>query len=537
MKSRFAMALFVTLFSVLSLGCGPEGDNNVEDDTDDNEITLPLPAPTAVISLASACSGSYCGNNGNSHKGSGVGIWSAKNTEAPSASLDIELSNVANKEIMVVFTNEGHNVPYYFPNIYVDTSLKKNIYEESTEDFDETIHFNKKVDLQKLLEQDDVKKSKSISPKVWNTGDKESWIIEPYDKRESRTAILVAKGSSSGRNINFWVESSEYQSTKISQDTIRNIANKFVTLYSYAVSLAGEPWGTHGYGNLIAGSNQPLNIVFVNFDNNNKGGGVAGYFYGRNNFLNAEGSNEALALFIDTETIYAKGTLVALSTIMHEFTHAINFYQRDILIDDDFDTFLEEMSANMMEDVLSNMISTTYSDTIDRYSSWIKNATFYNVDFSNWKSESSYYDITASFGAFLLRQYGVEFYKNLFITHSDPSISKAKLKSLNILDKVIKPYNNSGGLGRALRHWGASIALLPYNASPSGFGYPRKISGGFTLKEIDGNSYINTRKLPTSSPSVLRPHANFPFLRRATNGIYKESFVVPQNVSVTIVVK
>ncbi|MDR0580060.1 MAG: hypothetical protein LBG21_05600 [Campylobacteraceae bacterium] len=536
MRNIFVAALFI-LFGILSSGCG------LDDISDEPDIPLPLSAPTITKTLTVGCGGNYCGSSENNYTGSGIGIWHTKNSEALSANLDVKLYNVADKEITVIFTNEGSN-SVYLPNITIDASLLKNIYSnEFVQDFNKIIHFERRVDLKELVKQDVLKNQNiELTPsKAWSKGSQKTWLIKPFDTLEKRQATLIEQASSDGRIINFWVEDDEFQINKITETILNDIISKFSNIYKRAVNLAGEPWGAHGHSRLIP-SDQPLNIVLANFDKNGLPYGIVGYFWGTNNFLSKynSNSNEALAIFVDTETIYNNniGILYAVSTMAHELTHAINFYQHDILSNgDSFDTFLEEMSAVMMEDIVDSQLDEVYSDIADRYIKWLADSSNYNHDFTNWNKGSGSYDIAASFGAFLLRQHGIEFYKDLLKTHSDSSALSAKASSLNILDKTIKKYN-SKGLEDTLQKWGASIAMMPDGKSPENFGYPKKnIDSGFYLKALDGSSYASVRKLPTSSPSILKTRGNFPFLRKASNGIYEESFIVPLNVSVSIIVK
>ncbi|MDR2341864.1 MAG: hypothetical protein LBD84_02330 [Campylobacteraceae bacterium] len=537
MKNIFIATLFI-FFNILLSGCGSDSSS------DKSDTLIPLSVPTITKTLLAGCSGNYCGSNGNSYTGNGIGIWHSKNSEAPSANLDIKLYNIANKDIMIVFTNEGNNA-VSLPNITIDTSLKNIRSDELVQNSHEIIHFERRVDFKELLKEDVLKNQniKSVSPKVWSKGNQETWLIKPYDTLEKRTATLKEQISSNGRTINFWVEDSEFQTNKITAAILSSTIDKFSSIYKRVVSLAGEPWGAHEHPKLIP-NNQPLNIVFANFDKNSEPFGVVGYFWGTNNFLSKydSNSNEALVIFVDTETIYHNninnGILYSVSTMAHELTHAINFYQHDVLSNgDSFDTFLEEMSAVMMEDIVSSQIDAVYSDIADRYTKWLADSSNYNYDFTDWSKGSSNYDIIASFGAFLLRQHGIEFYKDLLKTHSDSSSLSDKESSLNILDKTIKKYNNKG-LKDALQKWGTGIAMLPADKSPENFGYPEKpIDGGFYLKALDGGSYASARKLPTSSPSALKARGNFPFLRKASNGKYEESFIVPHDVSVTVIIK
>jgi hypothetical protein len=514
-------------------------------------------------SLTPGCSGSYCGASGLSYTGNGVGVWSYINDGTYWVNLNVSLSNVANRDITIVFTNTAEssvNMPY----IPVNTALHSEMspkYAKHTDTFNRIPDFIRDFNPKDLLSKSqNMQDYPLLLAKTYSKGDERKWDVSVEDKQgnsvyENRTATLKEKQTlSNGLTVNIWVENSEYASDKVNDAIISRILQSLETIVVSAENLIGKPWGTRN-GSYYIPSDQPLDITLVNFDKNGKAGGVLGYFWGINNVLNNEipasweekgHSNEALVVFVDTETLYkdANGTLYGISTIAHEFTHAVHFYQRYVLMNDGFDTFLNEMSAIMMEDIIAKKIDNEFNDAKFRYIDWHKESD-YRYDFADWSlGGDRNYDVAGSFGAYLLRQHGVEFYKTLFKTRGDSSANcgesntpACRLRSLKILDKAIKTYNGEG-LKRALSRWGASIAMFPSNASPNGFGYPVKYSGGFEFEEFDGSAYKQYRTLPTSSPASLPAHGHFPFLRKGSSGgSYSETFSVPPNVSVSIVVK
>ncbi|MDR1976042.1 MAG: hypothetical protein LBQ18_03525 [Campylobacteraceae bacterium] len=490
--------------------------------------------------LVSDCSGaSSCISDENIYAGNGIGVWSYKNNGAGGVDLNISISNTANKDITVVFTNEGDN-DVRLPYIKVDTTLKKETYgEQAVGTIKYTPRTVRQVDLEEFVRQDDQGlplQLQTPSYKTWSLNSNNAWYVETGEAGKRRTAIATLKKQTAvlGRTINIWVEDDEFGNEKIDDAKIDDIASNVNTIYTNVVNIAGEPWGAHSQSYFIS-KDQPLDVVLVNFDNDSDPGGMVGYFDPNNNFINKNEFNAALAIFIDTETyyLYGDGKDVTLSTIAHELTHAINFYQRYILMgsSNQFDVFLDEMSAVMMEDVLSKKISSAFNDVRLRYKDWLKEP-LYHCDFKKWEEcngDSVYsYSVAGSFGAFLLRQYGIDFYKTLFRTSSS--------SSLNVLNEAIKKSDNRG-LPHALRNWGASIAMFPTSVKPEGFGYPALKDGGFELEAFDGNDYKSYRKLPISSPSTLAAHAHFPFLRKSSNYAYEETFTVPKGVSVSVIVK
>jgi hypothetical protein len=489
------------------------------------------------------CDGSSCGSNLILYTGTNVGVWSYKNSGSSSVKFDISVSDLPDKEITIVYTNEGtSNVN--LPSISINTALKNEIYPDFSQTYvDDTFNYIpdeiKNFELPELTEQYN-EPNFNLTPlyATWNVGNKLNWNVSSTFSPVSRAVTLKKQTKVSSRTVNIWVEDSEYGSGKIDDAKINEIASSISNVYTNVISLTGELWGTHRYSNLIS-NDQPLNMVFVNLNKDGQPFGTVGYFWARDNYLKTSvvDSNEALAMVVDTETYYLKnsagidGKFYILSTIAHELTHAANFYQRDVSMGgtNGYDTFLEEMTAVMMEDIISSKIS--YNDIggkNGRYAQWL-GAPLYHQNFADWKSSNvASYNVAGSFGAYLLRQYGTKFYKTLLKTSGS---------SISTIDNAIKVYD-SDGLAKALRNWGASIAMFPAATAPKGFGYPEYSDNGFKLEAFDGNTYRQYRKLPTSSPSTLAPNAHFPFLRKTTSGgVYSESFSVPKGVGISVVIK
>jgi hypothetical protein len=538
---KLLLAQLIVLFLV---GCGGSGNGSDQSGNTEGQGGGKDPSGNSAPSFTSDCSENYCGSNANTYTGIGIGAWHYKNNSDKNVALNVSLSNVTDKNITIVFTNEGSN-KVQLPHITVNTALKSKMNVKNAGYIDT---FNYIPDNIKKFNFKDLtlQKSKSyqntnyqIAANTWGVNDQKHW----YVSKEQRIATLKKQETISGLTVNIWLENSEYGDKKITDATIDKISSRLDDVVRNVVSIAGEPWGTHQYSNLIP-SNQPLNIVLANFNQDGQGFGTIGYFYPLNNFINdsasIKDSNEALAIFVDTETIYDNrtddGILYGISTIAHELTHAVHFYKRLVVTGEGFDTFLNEMTAIMMEDIVAQDIDSTFNNVKLRYVQWHKD-TLYGHNFADWITDDDSddsYDIAGSFGAFLLRQHGVNFYKTLFTARSDLSASN---KSLNILDKAIKEYNGEG-LGRALQRWGASIAMLPANESPKGFGYPMRYDNNdFYFEGFDRNDYKKYRTLPEKSPETLEGYAHFPFLRKPIGNTYTEEFTVPSNVSVSIIVQ
>ncbi|WP_187360141.1 M30 family zinc metallopeptidase [Chitinolyticbacter meiyuanensis] len=403
--------------------------------------------------------------------------------------------------------------------------------------------FNRNPPLDRTTPQISRNVSSAEKPSAAIVGNNQIWYVH-VDQMETRTATLRRKlTAADGRIINFWVENGEFAGDRLTETQLDTIASRFSTgsnaIYGMVTGLAGEPWGAHSLNDLI-GPNQELDIVLVNFDHDNQPYGLMGYFWSYNNFKRSTStpqSNESLSLYLDTETIYRTagdtGLKTQLNTLAHELTHMINFYQRGVVLDNTFDTFLEETSALMMEDIVGLRIDPDYHPIRDgRFPDWLNQAG-YNCNVTTWDDDSGSacfsYSVNGSFGGYLLRYYGVEFYRRLL---RDDSSSN----SVTLLDNAIR---GVGGLGLAdaVRRWGTSIALLPALGTPATFGYPERIDSGYTLPGINGPDYLADRVLPSSVPSMLQGYAHFPVVRTPAGNSYNETISVPPGTTLSVIVQ
>jgi hypothetical protein len=552
---------FVLSFAfILLAGCGSGGSGG-----DGGSGGSSGGATTVQADLSAAdCSGGNCGVTGNNYdggiSGNNIGVWRYTNNGTNSVNLNISLSNVYNRDITVVFTNEKSS-PVSFPsNAIKGKFLEQEIAPQTTytdmgnfNDIPDHIrYFDKQEMLRQAANSSQRFSIKSLAQKEWYIGNTTTWYVQPQNTIEIRTATLKAQ-TSSGRTINFWVENGEFGSGKVTQAMLDSISDKFTNnIYGNVISIAGEPWGAtgSGYGNSLIDANQSLDIVFVNFDRNHQAGGMVGYFWALNNMrissnISYRYSNEALVLFVDTETLYlsANGTNIMLSTLAHELTHMINFYQRDVKmsVEDVYDTFLEEMTAIMMEDIIGDKIAPYFNDIRDsNYRGWLYNA-LYNCDFTDWDNCNqtvNNYHAAGSFGAYILRHYGIGFYQELLKYPAPRPLSiNDRQNSIALLNNAIKTKTyNTEGLGRAVQRWGAGIALLPAATSPTGFGYPG-ITYPFYLSAFDGTNFESIRNIP-AKPAKLNGYGHYPVFKQNFNSYkYEETVIVPIGVSVTVIVK
>lgn len=511
--------------------------------------------------LTAACSGTACGAaNATTYSGQGVGVWSYTNTTQAEQQIPVGLTNLGSKQVTLIYTNNGDaSVPMpaltLTPPAATTATAQKNLSAApaTVNRIPERIR-----NFKPRLTAADMQARQSIKPQaaaILPVGSQRSWFVQPGDSRiEARQATLRRQASvptpTGTRTINVWLENSEYDAAKVSDAMLDTLLQRFTSgsdaVYPLITGLSGEPWGAHSYSDLID-PEQPLDIVFVNFVPDRTPYGLLGYFWSLNNFKqdpanpDLKYSNQSLSFYMDTETLYldpAEGMTNQISTLSHEFVHMTNFYRRSVQLskpgtDYAFDTFLEEMSAMMGEDIVAQRVTPGFNSIANgRVPSWLSRSGF-NCDPAAWSADTAApcfgYDVNGSLGAYLVRQYGVGFYKQLLSNTTSTD-------SLQVLGNAIQ---QAGGptLPVAIQRWGANIALLPGDV-PSGYGWPARTEQGFTLAAINGSSLASSRVLPTTVPVNLNARGHFPFLRQPdAQGTYQEQLRVPAGSTLTAVVR
>ncbi|MDR0226915.1 MAG: hemagglutinin [Burkholderiaceae bacterium] len=518
------------------------------------------PGDSVATQLTPACTGTNCGAaSASTYAGQGIGVWSYANGSPAEQTINVGLSGLGSKPVTLVYTNTSSSA-VTLPGLTL-TAASGTAPSQSVQPADQPTPEANQIpervrDFKPRLSPADMQQAtapaRAIQASASAVGDQRNWFIDAGSASiQTRSATLRRQTTvttpTGTRTVNLWLEDGEYGAAKVSDALMDNFLARFASgpnsAYSLVTGLAGQPWGPQPYSNLID-ADQPLDIVLVNFVPDSRPYGLLGYFWSLNNYkvqpndAQYRYSNASLSFYMDTETLYLAGdagVTTQTSTLAHEFLHMVNFYQRGALKGTDymFDTFLEEMTALMSEDILADRLTPGTNPMRDtRIRQWMAQPGF-NCDLASWQASTTSpcfgYSIVGSLGAYLLRQHGIGFYRQLLQNTSSTD-------SLQVLGNAIA---QAGGpsLPVTLQRWGANIALLPPTA-PSGFGWPARSELGYSLPAIDGQLYAQVRKLPATVPAQLAARAHFPFVRQPNaQGVYQEQLRIPPGTTLTAIVQ
>lgn len=520
--------------------------------------TVSKPPSEATGSNAVKASCSSCGAlDDSTYAGTGTGIWQGVNASQIPMDVPLSIAGLNGQTVTLVLTNEGDSAEA-LPGLSVRASELATTANKATfQPHDDIGDYRSAIDefnrsgFAKLLDpqaKDQPGLMKSMAPlAAYVLNDKRDIYL--YDHTQRTVKLAAQRVTGDGTAVNLWVEAGELSPSAVSDALVTRMLDKFAAqggIYDMLVRVGGPLWGDHGMTQLVPGSGQPVDIFIVNFDHDHEPYGLVGYFWGLNNFKKGSGdlaySNESLSLYLDSESLYLDGEtgFKQIATVMaHEGMHMQNFYRRGVKMGSDstFDTWLEEMSALMMEDWASFNIDPTHNAIRDsRYPYYLSynGAGSYNCGLTEWTpmgATCESYAVTGSFGGFLNRQFGLDFYKALL---NGP----AKTKSADILDKAIKARRPDSSIGQELRRFtAASAGLIPLGAGIAEYSMPARNEDVFSLPAIDPASLGRAnRKLPQAAPQFLQALASFPVIRPNIAGTYSEVVRVPPGSTLSVVV-
>lgn len=442
---------------------------------------------------------------------SGVVVGSSKTIQHitnNSKDFIFQLNNLDDNEVFFVFTNEDENNSTLLPQLKSNymavsqtvrtTSRKETPFlisgKPTITEFNNNPWREGKKGLNKSQYQ------RHIAPKQSNNvvGTKETLYDDVGNSVNSTVRKVI---SANDKNLYVWVAdncwgSSSSKKHYITQEMVDELSSTFLKagtnndIYEWVTNIAGEPWGATNYDNLIADTDD-IHIWLTDIDNDNKTTGTLtlGYYFARDNFLKSDykNSNEKLMFTIDAvvfgktengswsiDDYWQKQTI---STLAHEFTHMIYFYQKEILRDQDSNTAINEMCAQCVEDLIADKI---LADGPRGVAHTLSNAgsngnrdgrlPLYNENNNSsllkWMGREDQtlinYSKTYAFGAYLMRNYGGSLLIRELIQNDDTGVNS-----------IVKAVNANGGgvdsYATILQQFGVANLLSDRTNNPVGY--------------------------------------------------------------------
>lgn len=352
----------------------------------------------------------------------------------------------------------------------------------------------------------------------------------------------------SGRHVVWWVDPNVVGSGTFNSSGWTAALNSLQASYcgnsgglARINSLLGDVWGAESafHPDYIQDRSvlQDVNVVVLNVPTSSQ---WAGYFFGEDTKLKASSSssNEALAFFINASQV-ANDIAFATSTLLHESTHMVNFYQRAVARGVVHDTWLEETTAMMTEDIVAPAVIGGYNKALsERLPVYL--TTGGDVSYINWPtltSASANYAMGAGFGAFLNRRYGLSIYQQLVDSCGAGVPATSALSSRDCLDGLIRA-NGGDGFGDEFARFGTTLfGRFPAVGAPSGYGYPAKTAGGYSLQAKDLSALPLAKPATPSSGYQATSHLFQRETVSAGSSYVRNGVVVPANTSLTVIIQ
>ena len=296
----------------------------------------------------------------------------------------------------------------------------------------------------------------------------------------------------------------------VNQAMVDMIADAFLQsgdendIYDWVRAVFGDEWGPHEYDNLIDETNE-VDILLYDIDaDNSTNGGVAGFFHAKDILARQESgvlatSNERLMFYLDSVLLaQPEGSSwettdswprFMISTLAHEFQHMIHFYQKQVKRDGVGETWLNEMSSMVAEDLVADKAmadgprGVAYDDPGAGASGNVRGELpLYNVwndiQVTRWGGELKNYSINYALGAYLARVYsGAELFKDIVQSGHDGT---------SAIENAIEEQGFSISFGEVLGNWAIANILSDDTSVENIYKYN---SGDWAYSSVDGASY------------------------------------------------
>ena len=190
----------------------------------------------------------------------------------------------------------------------------------------------------------------------------------------------------------------------------------------------------------------------------------------------------------------------AITTLAHEFQHLIHFYQKPVLQDTSSETWLNEMSSEVAEDLVNDKIGvigprgvahddpTAGEPGIKRGRMPLFNL-YNDLQVTRWDGDLANYSINYAMGAYLARTYGGA---ALF-----SAIVQSDQAGVDAVDAALQALGHDASFGQALADWGTAVVLsdntdapAPYRYNTGDWRYSRNGGVEYRLGSINLFNYV-----------------------------------------------
>ena len=268
------------------------------------------------------------------------------------------------------------------------------------------------------------KNARSVNDEVEFVSFKEGDLHTFYDYNNSE---INAELQYEGEYCYVWQDLDE-ETSKLTLEELKMFADNFDSIYIKQTALCGPKYDGNGMFSNIIKPNEKISILMTdifNGDANNdeiedEKGSIVGFF-NPNNYIFPVGEMQPFKTskieVIVIDSVYAKDEnskdAVSLTSV-HEFNHLLNFVNKYLKKEKNYETWYTEMLAMVAEDFFMEELDVGFEGSPHERLIWFVNA-WYNIGFRNWPSDvnkvpgeivSSIYSNTYAFGAFLVRNYG-----------------------------------------------------------------------------------------------------------------------------------
>jgi len=474
------------------------------------------------------------------YAGSGVGIWEKTNTTGAPMDVPVYIQGLNGQTVTLVFSNESADTSAQAAQksavasagAGTQASVADASPHELAQEFNRAGWRSLSAQVQAKGGTVSLKTGTATMPAL---NDSRSWTHT--DQSTHQLTLVAQRAAADGMVFNVWVENGYLAPGKVSQalvDSTLDGVTRSGGVYEALVSLGGPLWGAHSHPSwYLPPEHNWVDIVLLDF--HSTGSQASGYFWGLNNYLQsaAPQSNESLGVVLDTASAARLGASVTLSDVAHELMHMQNFYRR-VVADANlgsYDTWLEEMTAMMAEDMVSARL-VPFFNSINQGRMPAFLAGNYNcpmLDFTSYQAGCESYSVAGTFGGFLVRQQGVAFVKDLLTRAQDSTSQK-------LLDASLKASTPGTSFGQAFRSFAVSAdALIPPDA-PAGYGFPARRDTSYPLIAINPADWASSRSLPTQLPTQVASYGSVPVVRATSGSFYSEVVRVPAGLTLSVVI-